>query len=161
MRISILITALLFLAACNNDASRGDNAEDTLAADEPSYLPPDEKLVWTSQYDSVSGRFSLKKQRPTYADSLLPANIINDLNAIWQNIRLEFRKISGDTLYVAIPESEALTNRMGSAGAEEYITVATYNLTELENIRYVNYSFKAGDHLSPGVHSREDLKDYR
>ncbi len=109
----------------------------------------------------MTGDFVLKHQRQLPAEEIGVQSLIDDINAAWENIRLEFRKLSGDTIYVAIPDSKYLTQQMGSAGAGGYIASVTFNLTELKNIRFVNYDFEEGDHLAPGTFSREDFKNYR
>ena len=78
-----------------------------------------------------------------------------------KNIKLVLIKTSNDTLYVSIPDSEFLGQRMGSAGAQAYMASTTYNLTELKNIKYVNFDMEAGDHASPGTYSRESFENYR
>ena len=78
--------------------------------------------------------------------------------ANWEGIKLEFGKISHDTLYVAIPESAVLTQQMGSSGAYSYIASTTFTLTELKDIKFVTYDFEEGDHLSPGTMKRSDFK---
>jgi len=122
---------------------------------------PVDKLIWTTDYDSLNHRFFLKKQRTLDVDTLHVENLVNDINAAWDNIRLVFVKISNDTLYVTIPESNYLTQQMGTAGAQSYISATTYSLTELTGIKYVNYAFEEGDHLAPGVYSRGDFKEFR
>ncbi len=79
----------------------------------------------------------------------------------WENVKLVLVKTSNDTLYVSIPDSEFLGQQMGSAGAQAYMASTTYNLTELKNIKYVNYDMEAGDHVSPGIYSRKSFENYR
>ena len=44
-----------------------------------------------------------------------------------------------------------LTNQIGDTGAENYLASATYTLTEMKDIHFVNIDMKAGDHAEPGV----------
>ncbi|HET9429906.1 MAG TPA: hypothetical protein VFO70_01960 [Chitinophagaceae bacterium] len=157
-KILSLVIALGFLS-CNNEASKEDVTEDTII--EEAFLSPQDKLLWISDFDTMTGDFVLKHQRQLPAEEIGVQSLIDDINAAWENIRLEFRKLSGDTIYVAIPDSKYLTQQMGSAGAGGYIASVTFNLTELKNIRFVNYDFEEGDHLAPGTFSREDFKNYR
>ena len=76
-------------------------------------------------------------------------------------IHLDFIKISHDTIYVKIPNSQNLTSDIGDTGAENYLASTTYTLTEMKNVRYVNIAMKGGDHAEPGVYSRDDFKDLR
>lgn len=151
---------ILFLLSCNNEASREVETNDTLFTEETAFLTPEEKLPWIAEFDSITGDFVLKHQKNIAVDTLDPRNLINDINAVWEDVKLVYKKVSHDTLYVAIPESEALTQRMGSAGASGYIASVTYSLTEIPKIRWVHYNFEEGDHASPGTYGRADFKNY-
>ena len=155
--ILFILIGLLF--SCKGGGSKtGDMQNDSLQAEEK--ISPESKLIWITDYDTLSGEFFLKQQRTINADSLTAERVIASINAAWEDIVIVFNKLSNDTLYVSIPESEFLTQRMGSAGAEGYLASTTYNLTEVKGIKFVNYNFEEGDHLSPGVYSREDFEKY-
>lgn len=154
----LLITMTVFVA-CNNNASTENSTDDSLLTD--AELLPEERLSWITVYDSVKNSFVLEQQRKVDANNLKVENVISDINATWENVKLEFKKISNDTLYVAIPQSDYLTQQMGSSGSSEYIASATFNLTELKGIRFVNYDFQEGDHLSPGTFKRESFKEFQ
>lgn len=159
MRSWLFLFGILLLLSCNNnEPATGDINEDTVMADENEYIA--DRLTWISEYDTLKNEFYLKRQRTVNADTLTAGNVINDINAVWENVQLVFSKVSHDTLYVFIPDSDFLTQQMGSAGAEAYIASVTYNLTELKGIKFINYDFEAGDHLSPGVFSRKDFVNY-
>lgn len=162
MKNILLLAGIIFILSCNNNSNKNNGDTDSLSADEEMQLEPEEKLVWTMQYDTAKAEFHLVQQRRINADSLQPQDMVQTLNDAWKdvNVKLEFKKISNDTIYVSIPQSEKLTERMGSSGAMEYLASTTYNLTEVKNIRFVNYAFKAGDHLSPGTYSRDDFSDF-
>ena len=160
MRLSLWLFGIILFFSCNNQGpSKGHTPEDTIWT-EPD-VSPDSKLIWISGYDTVKNEFYLKKQRTVNADTLIAGNVISDINAAWENIQLVFRKVSHDTLYVAIPASDFLTRQMGSAGSEAYMASVTYSLTELKGIHFVNYDFEEGDHVSPGTYSRKDYEDFR
>lgn len=93
------------------------------------------------------------------ADTLTAEKLIREINASWDGIKLEFRKISHDTIYVAIPESIVLTQQMGSSGAFSYMASTTYILTELKHIKFVDFDFLEGDHVAPGTMKRGDFED--
>jgi hypothetical protein len=80
---------------------------------------------------------------------------IDFLNAQNENVYMEFFKHSGDTLFIKIVESTFLTQQMGTAGADAYLSVATYTLTESKNVNYVHFDFEEGDHAIPGTYSRQ------
>jgi len=160
MRINLFLVGILFLFSCNNRGTTYRNTdEDTLLTEEE--LSPFDKLIWISDYDTIKGEFFLKKQRIINADTLTAENLIKDVNAGWENVKIVFNKIAHDTLYVRIPNSDFLTQQMGNAGAESYIATTTYNLTELKGITFIHYDFTGGDHLSPGTFSRKDFENYR
>jgi hypothetical protein len=161
MSNKIWIAGIVFLISCNNDApADSKNIEDTVLTDDTPLFPPD-RLPWISDFDTIKNEFYLKRQRAFNPDSLTAANLINDLNMAWEDVKLVLVKTSNDTLYVSIPDSEYLGQRMGSAGAQAYMASTTYNLTELKNIKYVNYDMEAGDHASPGIYSRKSFENYR
>jgi hypothetical protein len=121
--------------------------------------PESRQLIWAPVFDSVKGDMVLKKVRQVNADTLEAGKLIDEINLAWDGIRLEFRKISHDTIYVAIPESEKLTDGLGSSGAFSYMSSTTFALTEIRNIRFVNFEFKEGAHLAPGTMKRSDFED--
>lgn len=152
---------MILFISCNNEApAEKENPEDTMITDEAVSFPPD-RLPWVSEFDTIKNEFYLKQQRKTDPDSLTVENLITDLNAAWENVKLVLVKSSNDTIYVSIPDSEFLGQQMGSAGAQAYMASTTYSLTELKGIKYVNYTMQAGDHVSPGTYSRKSFENYR
>jgi hypothetical protein len=160
MRNRLFLFWIIVCFSCNNNGTVNGNAiKDTV--EENEYELPVDKLIWITDYDSLHHRFVLKKQRTLNVDTLHVENLVAGINAAWDNIKLVFIKISNDTVYVAIPESNYLTQQMGTAGAQSYMSATTYSLTELAGIKFVNYSFEEGDHMAPGVYSREDFKEFQ
>ncbi len=159
MRTLLIPVLMLLLICCNNQQP------DQVAGDDP--LKPGEgvsrqdKRIWISAYDSSNGEFFLKKQRNFDADTLTAEGLVRDINTGWDNVTLVFDKIVNDTVYVSIPNSVYLTQQMGTAGADAYISSTTYTLTELTGIHFVRYDFEPGDHLTPGTFSRKDFEFYR
>jgi len=164
MRTMLLISGLIFLFSCNNQSSDKDVAADTtfITVDSPGTSVENpgliKNLIWTQVFDSSKGDMILKKQRQVNSDTLSVDKLIHEINSSWDGIKLEFRKISHDTIYVAIPESNVLTNQMGSTGADSYMSSTTFILTELKDVKYVNYDFAEGDHMQPGTRKRADFK---
>lgn len=165
MRKILLLSMLAYLISCNNKTSDSDVVtDDTIfiktdstktTFEEPAQF---KNLIWSPFFDSAKGDVSLKQQRKVSADTLTVGKLINEINASWDGVKLEFRKISHDTIYVAIPQSNVLTQQMGSSGAYSYMASTTFIFTELKNIRFVNYDFVEGDHLAPGTMKRSDFK---
>ncbi len=162
--ITILAAFLLFLNSCNNSSSPETAQGDT------TYLPTEtvkssteipvriNNLIWSATYDSANQHVVLKQQRKVNPDTLTAEKIIKEINTSWDDIELEYRKISHDTIYVAIPQSSTLTQGIGSSGAYNYMSSTTFSLTELKNIKYVNFDFVEGDHMAPGTMKRTDFK---
>lgn len=110
-----------------------------------------ETLLWHA--DDSNG---LKMRKPIQSgiDTMSVQTIVQLINNNYDSIALEFVKISHDTIYVRIPNSKMLTERIGSTGAEMFMASATYSLTELKGIHYVNFDFIEGEHAAPGVYDR-------
>jgi hypothetical protein len=71
--------------------------------------------------------------------------------------KLKLINVEGHTVNVEVINAEYLTQRMGTTGAEHFLAVATFTLTEYNNIKYVNFKFEEGDHAIPGLYSRESF----
>jgi hypothetical protein len=95
------------------------------------------------------------KNRDVLKENFAAKDGIDFLNAQNENVQLVFSEIQGDTLFVTIPESTMLTQQMGTTGADEYLSVATFTLTEVETINYVHFEFIEGDHARPGTYNRQ------
>jgi hypothetical protein len=165
MRNILLISGLVFIISCNSsntdkESTGGDTTYlETEVIPATTEIPPKIiNLIWSASYDSAKKNVVLKQQRKVNPDTLTVEKIIKEINGSWDGIKLEFRKISHDTLFVAIPQSAVLTQQMGSSGAYSYISSTTYSLTELKNIKFVNYDFIEGDHMAPGTMKRSDFK---
>ena len=117
-------------------------------------------MIWTVDQENL-GTEKLKKPEDMQLDTFSSAHLIQLINNNFPDVQLDLVKISHDTMYVKIPDSKKLTQEMGSTGAENYMASATYTLTELKNVKYVNYALKEGDHAGPGIFSREDFKRLR
>jgi hypothetical protein len=65
------------------------------------------------------------------------------------------------TLRVLVENSGYLTQRMGSAGAQDYLAAATFTMTESPVITAVDFDFPQGDHAGPGLYTRMSFTDYR
>lgn len=166
MRNILLLSGLIFIFSCNNQSSNKelDTTDTTFISEdsvEPSFEEPVrfKNLVWLPVFDSIKGDVVLKQQRKVNPDTLTADKLIKEINGSWDGIKLELRKISHDTIFVAIPESTVLTQQMGSSGAYSYVSSTTFILTELKNIHFVNYKFTEGDHLAPGTMKRTDFKN--
>jgi len=68
--------------------------------------------------------------------------------------KLKFIGIQDQVVNVEVINATHLTQRMGTTGAEVFLAVATFTLTEHDNIKFVNLIFSEGDHAAPGLYSR-------
>jgi hypothetical protein len=62
--------------------------------------------------------------------------------------------VESTTVRVRLTDDTALTQRMGSAGAQAYLQVVLYSLTSLPEIDCVDFDFVEGDHAQPGLYCR-------
>jgi hypothetical protein len=72
--------------------------------------------------------------------------------------KLKLIKVSADTVFLGVINDFYLTQSMGTAGAEEYITEAAISLLDINGIHYVDFDFKMGDHACPGTFSKAGYK---
>lgn len=156
----------LFLS-CNSgniekNANPGVEITDTVfespATEDSALLVKNKSLLW--QVDDAK-EHKLQKPKVPGIDTMPAENLIQLINNSYDSIHLDYLKTSHDTIYVNILHSEALTERMGSTGAEMYMAATTYSLTELKGIKYVSYDFEEGDHASPGVYNRDNFKNFQ
>lgn len=62
--------------------------------------------------------------------------------------------VEGSTARVRLSDDAALTQRLGSSGAQAYLQVVLYSLTSLPGIDCVAFDFVEGDHAQPGLYCR-------
>ncbi len=164
-----IIAALLFttLFGCStNSTEKKDETEEVIADtvyEKVSDAEADTALViknapsvWSADFEEATNTYKIHKPVNSRLDTLSAKNLVSLVNR--DSIHVDFIKTSHDTLYVSIPNSEYLTQRIGSTGAENFMATTTFTLTEMKGIKYVNYKFQEGDHASPGVYSRKDFK---
>lgn len=171
MKINLLTIAIisLFFFSCNsgndnNEEVVYENIRDTASAaptEDSVYTVVNRPSLWTVELQENQKTEKLKKPADEKIKTLSAFQLISALNDNFTGVNLHYEKTSHDTMYVAIPESEQLTQQMGSTGAYNYMATAVFNLTELNNIKYVHFTFKGGDHAVPGTFSREDYKQLR
>jgi hypothetical protein len=108
--------------------------------------------IWTHDYDKSLPQ----KNRRVDSDTLTAEGVVALINTTKgsNTVRLELKKISKDTAYLKILNSHILTQQMGSTGADDYLSTATFTITELNSVTYVHYDFEPGDHALPGTYSR-------
>ena len=156
--VFILFIVFISCSAPDKPADR-DNTSDSTAISEPEVVmeQPDTVLFWTVDIEQ-------KAKTRVYKDTVTitePQSIINGINSIYPSVRLEFVKLSGDTVYAHIDSSSTFANVMGSFGTSEYISTVVLNLTMLPGINYVNLDFPEGSHAAPGVFAKTSYAGYK
>lgn len=161
LRTLIIAFTLFLLVSCQKTNTETDDSvqQDNISQSELADTTTQFRAIWA--YDPITE--IPKKLKPVNSDTLTPEKLIELLNQTVGRgkVYLEFVKIKTDTIFVAIKESTFLTQRMGTTGADEYISTTVYTLTELKNIKNVNFKFLEGDHARPGTYNRQLYMDRR
>lgn len=169
MKIFGVIALVIIGFGCHSNENKNEDViyqseRDTAASVTPedsSFTIINRPSLWTVEMETHPESEKLKKPSNEEIHSFSPSQLIDTLNNAFTDIQLHLIKQSHDTLYVSIPQSKKLTQELGNTGAENYMASIVYNLTELKNVKFVNFQFTAGDHAEPGVYSREDFKRLR
>jgi hypothetical protein len=113
--------------------------------------------VWLVDFDKKT-----KTKNPNFKKEYLNADsLVNGLNQMNPHIILNKIKISGDTIFTGINDSEYLGERIGSYGAFTYIATAVINLTSIKNINFVKINFDDGSHISAGTWSKKQYVHFK
>lgn len=142
-KLFFFIVTATFLYSCKSkDTEQESSNMDSLNA--PFY--------WQAYLDDSTGKVNFRKIPAN--DSLSAKSIIDFLNAGNTNIKLEFVKISNDTVFVRIADAMYLTQQMGSTGPTIYLSEVVYNMTQIPGIKEVKIDFEEGDHATPGTYNK-------
>lgn len=168
-RIFTRIVLTLLISACStstqvqkektnpDSASTNLNTEVTPRQDNQTLYSPTD-AIWEYSYDTLIKDFALVQLRKIDKDTITGNKLETIINGTWPQVQIQFLKTSGDTAFVFIKNSDFLTQKMGTSGADAFMISTTYTFTELSEIQYVSYFFEAGEHASPGVYSRKYWK---
>ena len=169
IKITTAVICMSFIFACNSNNNEEVKAPpekeiiDTVANNnsvDSTRTIINHSMIWSVEQEGPK-KDKLKAPDSTQLNTFSSSQLIDLLNQNYPDIHLDFVKVSHDTIYIRIPESNKLTNGIGDTGAENYLASATFTLTELKNVKFVNINMKAGDHAEPGVYSRDDFKNLR
>lgn len=169
IKITTAVICMSFIFACNSNNNEEIKTPpereviDTVSNDnsvDSTRTIINRSMIWTVEQESPK-KDKLKAPDSTQINTFSSSQLIDLLNQNYPDIHLDFVKISNDTMYVKIPDSNTLANGLGDTGAENYLASATFTLTELKNIKFVNINMKAGNHAEPGVYSRDNFKNLR
>ena len=165
MRIIFSILFITMLASCTNNANNKTENDSTRIRE----IPADSTEVSIEELDEedfyvwkVDAEGKTIRKNPKLSDASLGVDtLIIGLNEMYPNVKLEKVKLSHDTLYTQIKNSDYLTERMGSAGPEAYIAQAVLNLTTAQGVKFVRIDFEMGSHAMRDTWSKENFKDYK
>lgn len=160
--------AVCFFAACNSNKDKKAETQQQEVVDTVSVAHSTDStktiinrpMIWSVEPETGE-KEKLKAPENAKLDTFSSEHLVKLINENFPDIHLDLIKVSHDTIYVKIPDSKRLTEEIGNTGADNYLASATFTLTELKNIKYVNIALKAGDHAEPGVYTRADFKELR
>jgi len=129
---------------------------------ENSFVYNESEAIWGIVIDTLTGDEELTQLKPVEKEVLTGEMIEKIVNKTWPRVQIKYLGTSNDTAFISIPESEILTQQMGSAGAVSFMVSTVYSFTEIKGIKYVSFDFEFGDHASPGVFNRNswDTNNY-
>lgn len=154
----ISLGLILLIIACNakqqdDSASSGEEEKSELSSESSEVYDPSE-AIWRYDFNQQTEEFEVTQLRSVDRDALTGETLEKIINKTWPRVQIKFIRTSNDTAFISIPDSQVLTQQMGSAGAESFMVSTTYSFTELKGINHVSFDFKEGDHGIPGVYDR-------
>lgn len=153
IRSTTFAALLVLLFSCNNSSSSEKNSANETTAQPQQWFATDTLLVWDCNADDKTRKKIFAPKDSIY----VPQAIINGINKTYVEVTLVLDHQSNDTLYVAIPKADWLTNKAGNSGAEQYLSFASLNLLETKGINHVTYLFNRGAHAEPGTWTRNQF----
>jgi hypothetical protein len=144
------------VVACNQDTKETDY---TATNEAVKVLKPAEiaDVPWMAVVDSISQEIKMIPSNLVKTEELSSDNVSKALNLKYPESKIIFQKQLNDTAFVNIPNATYLTQSNGSMGAKIFMAEVVYSFTQIPGTQYVNFSFKEGDHASPGTFSRIDF----
>lgn len=158
---------LLFASCHSSDSNPGKEvAVDTVIDHKIDTLDFSKTLInhpalWSVELDARDKKERMVSPDSNFLSKFSAVQLVNILNETYPDIQLQLDKSSHDTLYISIPNSNYLTQQAGSTGAYNYLATAVFNLSEVPGIRFIHFSFKGGEHASPGTYQKRDFDRLR
>ena len=152
--LGLIVMMMGCSTAQQDDNKAGDTDEEREIVSESSVAYDSSEAIWTYEFNQQTGESEAKQLRPVDTDALTAEAIERIINKSWPGVQIEFIRTSNDTAFISIPDSQVLTQQMGTAGAESFMVSTTYSFTELKGIKHVAFDFEEGDHGVPGVYNR-------
>ncbi|MEM7375121.1 MAG: hypothetical protein AAF587_41385 [Bacteroidota bacterium] len=134
-----------------------ENLTDTTSQLNPQNQQANPQMLWRLEFNPETRQSEAIRNYELDPDTLTVERIVSTANSAYPQVKIEYVARRQDTIFMRIPVSEHLTQRMGTTGAQEYMVSLTFSLTELPNVRYVSYDMEEGDHMGPGTFSRQSV----
>lgn len=156
----LLLTFPLVFLNCQNQTGEEKKTEGKPTSENEQQPLADTKTLTLPFIAVVNDKTDKIEIQENPQKSTVPLNkeeLAEALNIKYPEIHLEVHKISHDTLMATIPNATYLTQQAGTTGALTYLAEATFAFTELPQVKVVTFSFKEGDHATPGSYSRSSF----
>ncbi|MBL0146885.1 MAG: hypothetical protein IPP48_15365 [Chitinophagaceae bacterium] len=168
MKQNIIVLIIFIFTSCtrqpkpiNETTSADTNYVNTVDTSSKSNIQNTSLLISPLVWDIDFFGKTKTKNTDFKTEQLNTDSLIKALNDLYPEIQLSKVKMSGDTLFTQIKNSEYLTNNMGSSGTATYIADVVINLTTIKEIKCVIINFKLGSHATPDIWCRDDFADYK
>jgi hypothetical protein len=156
-----IISLALFLVIISCNPSPRNNSTLEKTNDEKVTVQPESSVgsdltvaLYSYTFNEELETYEINRLRPFDNDTLTGEGLEKIINKTWPQVQIKYNGSSNDTAFVSIPDSQVLTQQIGSAGAESFMVTTTWSFTELNGIKHVAYDFEVGDHATPGVYNR-------
>ena len=153
---------VFFITSCTQDAKQTNETDETIdeaIVETTKTTKPAEiaDVPWMAVVDSTTQKITMKPSDLVKTEDLSTSNVIIALGSKYPELKIELQKQQNDTTFINIPNATYLTQSIGSMGAKIFMAEVVYSFTQIPGIKFVNFSFKEGDHASPGTFSRVDF----
>lgn len=147
-QIKISLICLLFISGCTafNGQDLKNPKDDTVISS-----------IWYLDFGTPTSIGTINRSPCLDTIPKTHERLLREINISFPTVRLSFLKTSNDTIYVKVINSPALTESMGTTGADSFLAIATFTLTEIKNIEYVYFEIEDGSHAQKGVQTRESF----
>ena len=149
MQKCFLYFLLLAFCACSDSSTK--------TSQEEKWFETDTLLIWNTDADSES---KTKIYQPKDSMTLVQP-VLNGINQTWPEAKLMIDRQTADTLHVRLADPLWLTEKIGNAGAEQYLTFASINLLEIKGVKVVCFILPEGSHASSSCWRKEDFSDWK
>lgn len=151
VRFIFALFLFYFFTACVSEREEKDvRTPDSETVEEENTEP-----IW--DYD-VEKDIPIKKEKTENEDRSIQ-ELLQTVNLQYEDkVELEFVKLSHDTLFLKIENSDHLARESGSLGAQAILSTIIFTLTESDSVHYVDLDFVEGDHAAPGTYTRDQFK---